>query len=132
MYYDTQVYLFNNFAYGLGIFGASWLLGASETLLFYAQEPLEPLRSHCALEMAALKALRSHYVLKMVARKPLRSHCTRNGCSETISNGILCVLALAASKPLRSHCASKRIAPKPLRQLFGLDVTAKTAKPLRA
>ena len=59
----------------LGDVGASWLLGASETLLFHAREPLEPLRNHCALEMAALKTLRSHYMLKMVALKPLRSHC---------------------------------------------------------
>ena len=70
------MYVLNNFAWGLGDpgdlgdLGASWLLGASETLLFHAREPLEPLRSHSALEMAALKPFQSHYVLEMVALKP--------------------------------------------------------------
>ena len=103
-------------------------MAALKPVRSHAQEPLEPLRSHCALEMAALKAFRSHYVLKMVARKPLGSHCA---------------LEMAALKPFRMEsCVCllwllqnhfEAIVPKPLRQLFGLDVTvSKTAKPLRA
>ena len=36
-------HLFDDFIEGSRDVGASWLFGASETLLFHASEPLEPL-----------------------------------------------------------------------------------------
>ena len=106
--------------------------------VFHARAPLEPLRSHSALEMAALKLLRSHYVLEMAALKPrtgtlkplccsqniskslcaqkvaLKPLCARNGCSEATSKPLQARIGnVAPPKPLRSLCVLALAASKP-------------------
>ena len=107
---DAYVYLFNNFAWGredLWDFGASWILGASETLPFHAREPLEPLRSRCALIVVALKPFRSHYALEMVALKLPQSHRKLELAMLPLQNhfeACVCLLWLLQNhKPPRSH-----------------------------